>query len=52
MAATKWWICEACGYRNKPHLIRVNQLEKGEVWDGKSCEQCGAAAADGEDYQP
>ena len=44
-AATAWYICGKCGFKNHP---RLNQ-------DGTKCEQCGAdATKDGaaRDYDP
>jgi hypothetical protein len=51
---TKWWICSACGYKNKPHMLRFDPAQKATTWDGLACEQCGAlATAPGAvDYTP
>lgn len=35
MPATKFWICDKCGFANSPHLNRVTDEQNTK------CEQCG-----------
>jgi len=43
MADSNFWICDACGFHNRPHAFRIKQ---------EKCEQCGGAQEDGHDAEP
>lgn len=47
-SVTPWWLCDACGYPNKPRAV-TNSLNLplpttllDATWRGGHCEQCGA----------
>jgi hypothetical protein len=46
MADTNFWICDGCGFHNKPHAFRIGE-EKQE-----RCEQCGGDQKSGHDVEP
>lgn len=49
MAATLWWFCGECGFKNHP---RSSKLHHGNKEINESCEQCGDARSNGTDYKP
>ncbi len=57
-AKTKWWLCGACGFSNRPRGTRQNSisiLPATELQaDNTKCEQCGGEQAekDAVDYAP
>lgn len=56
-AKTKWWLCGACSFTNKPRGQRANSLGlsgSDGLHDNDKCEQCGASRdhVDAVDYLP
>jgi len=46
MAKSSFWLCDNCGFDNRPHAFRIGKEKQAK------CEQCGADAASGHDVPP
>ena len=60
MTKTPWWVCDGCGFYNKPRVVpnSLGTLPSGHdlfkrEWREAHCEQCGAERSlDAPEYTP